>query len=200
MTKKASFFFIASCLSLFVPVPPRFAFGIVLVLCANLTVFAVIMLKTLIERIGIGKYKNFLFMAGVLTVTFILYVLIEFLLPLTAFTLGFIVYIIPVSLFMNELVFPDNVQPLKQALPEAVKSCGILSMLGLLFFVLRELLAYGTLSLPGRTGLHIFGIFKSLGFFPVFFWASIPGSLILLAFLLVLLSAVYRRYKIGEEL
>ena len=200
MTKKALFFFTASCLSLFVPVPPRFGYGVVLVLCASFIVFAVIMLKAFIDRIGIEKYKNFLFMTGILALILFLYALIEFLSPLTAFTLGFIVYIIPVSLFMNKLVLPDEGQPLEQALKQGLKSCGILSMLGLLFFALRELFAFGTLSLPVRSGLRIFGIFKGFGFFPVFFWATIPGALILLAFLLVLLSAVYRRYEIKEEL
>ncbi|WP_428771547.1 hypothetical protein V1L52_05825 [Treponema sp. HNW] len=200
MTKKALFFFTASCLSLFVPVPPRFGYGIVLVLCASLIVFAVIVLKAFIERLGIEKYKNFLFMLGVLALTLFLYALIGFWSPLTAFTLGFIIYIIPVSLFMNKLVFPDEGQPFKQVLRQGLKSCGILSMLGLLFFALRELLAFGTLSFPARSGLRIFGILKSFGFFPVFFWATIPGALILLAFLLVLLSVVYRRYEIKEEL
>ena len=199
MTKKASFFFTASCLILLVPVPPRFAFGIVFILCAAVIVLAAVMLKALIEYIEVKKYKNLLFMPGILAVTLFLYALVGLWSPVTAFTFGFIMYILPVSLFMNTTVFTDEQCPLKQMLIRQLKECGILSILGLFFFAARELLAYGTLSLPVRSGLQVFGILKGLGFFPVFFWATIPGALVLLAFLLVALAAVYRRYGIKED-
>ncbi|MGP1601381.1 hypothetical protein [Treponema sp.] len=199
MTKKASFFFTASCLILLVPVPPRFAFGIVFILCAAVIVLAAVMLKALIEYIGVKKYKNLLFMPGILAVTLFLYALVGLWSPVTAFTFGFIMYILPVSLFMNASVFADEHCSLKEMLIRELKNCAVLSVSGLFFFAARELLAYGTLSLPVRSGLQVFGILKGLGFFPVFFWATIPGALVLLAFLLVALAAVYRRYGIKED-
>ena len=199
MTKNASFLFTASCLSLFVPVPPRFAYGLVLVLCANVIVFSVILLHAFIDYLGITKGKTLFSLIGPMGITVLLYALLTLWSPLTAFTLGFIIYLIPVSSVISDTVFTPQPSSLRDEIRKGAKLSLLISSLGLSFFALRELFSYGSLSLPARTGLRILWIFGNFRSSPVFFWSAIPGALILLALLLTVLMFVYRRYEGGEE-
>ena len=199
MTKNASFLFTASCLSLFVPVPPRFAYGLVLVLCANVIVFSVILLHAFIDYLGITKGKTLFSLIGTMGITVLLYALLTLWSPLTAFTLGFIIYLIPVSSVISDTVFTPQPSSLRDEIRKGTKLSLLISSLGLSFFALRELFSYGSLSLPARTGLRILWIFGNFRSSPVFFWSAIPGALILLALLLTVLMFVYRRYEGGEE-
>mgnify|MGYP000878931234 FL=1 len=199
MTKNASFLFTASCLSLFVPVPPRFAYGLVLVLCANVIVFSVILLHAFIDYLGITKGKTLFSLIGTMGITVLLYALLTLWSPLTAFTLGFIIYLIPVSSVISDTVFTPQPSSLRDEIRKDAKLSLLISSLGLSFFALRELFSYGSLSLPARTGLRILWIFGNFRSSPVFFWSAIPGALILLALLLTVLMFVYRRYEGGEE-
>ncbi|EPF30718.1 hypothetical protein [Treponema maltophilum] len=199
MTKNASFLFTASCLSLFVPVPPRFAYGLVLVLCANVIVFSVILLHAFIDYLGITKGKTLFSLIGTMGITVLLYALLTLWSPLTAFTLGFIIYLIPVSSVISDTVFTPQPSSLRDEIRKGAKLSLLISSLGLSFFALRELFSYGSLSLPARTGLRILWIFGNFRSSPVFFWSAIPGALILLALLLTVLMFVYRRYEGGEE-
>lgn len=199
MTKNASFLFTASCLSLFVPVPPRFAYGLVLVLCANVIVFSVILLHAFIDYLGLTKGKTLFSVIGTMGITVLLYALLALWSPLTAFTLGFIIYLIPLSLFISDTVFAPQGSSLRERAHMGAKLSLLISSFGLLFFALRELFSYGSLSLPAGTGLRILWIFGNFRSSPVFFWSAIPGALILLAFLLTVLMFVYRRYDGVEE-
>ena len=199
MTKNASFLFTASCLSLFVPVPPRFAYGLVLVLCANVIVFSVILLHAFIDYLGLTKGKTLFSLIGTMGITVLLYALLTLWSPLTAFTLGFIIYLIPVSSVISDTVFTPQPSSLRDEIRKDAKLSLLISSLGLSFFALRELFSYGSLSLPARTGLRILWIFGNFRSSPVFFWSAIPGALILLALLLTVLMFVYRRYEGGEE-
>lgn len=199
MTKNASFLFTASCLSLFVPVPPRFAYGLVLVLCANVIVFSVILLHAFIDYLGITKGKTLFSLIVTMGITVLLYALLTLWSPLTAFTLGFIIYLIPVSSVISDTVFTPQPSLLRDEIRKGAKLSLLISSLGLSFFALRELFSYGSLSLPARTGLRILWIFGNFRSSPVFFWSAIPGALILLALLLTVLMFVYRRYEGGEE-
>lgn len=199
MTKNASFLFTASCLSLFVPVPPRFAYGLVLVLCANVIVFSVILLHAFIDYLGITKGKTLFSLIGTMGITVLLYALLTLWSPLTAFTLGFIIYLIPVSSVISDTVFTPQPSSLRDEIRKGAKLSLLISLLGLSFFALRELFSYGSLSLPARTGLRILWIFGNFRSSPVFFWSAIPGALILLALLLTVLMFVYRRYEGVEE-
>ena len=199
MTKNASFLFTASCLSLFVPVPPRFAYGLVLVLCANVIVFSVILLHAFIDYLGLTKGKTLFSLIGTMGITVLLYALLTLWSPLTAFTLGFIIYLIPVSSVISDTAFTPQPSSLRDEIRKGAKLSLLISSLGLSFFALRELFSYGSLSLPARTGLRILLIFGNFRSSPVFFWSAIPGALILLALLLTVLMFVYRRYEGGEE-
>ena len=199
MTKNASFLFTASCLSLFVPVPPRFAYGLVLVLCANVIVFSVILLHAFIDYLGLTKGKTLFSLIGTMGITVLLYALLTLWSPLTAFTLGFIIYLIPVSSVISDTVFEPQPSSLRDEMRKGAKLSLLISSLGLSFFALRELFSYCSLSLPARTGLRILWIFGNFRSSPVFFWSAIPGALILLALLLTVLMFVYRRYDGGEE-
>ncbi|MGI5172083.1 hypothetical protein H0R92_00580 [Treponema sp. OMZ 840] len=199
MTKKASFLFTALCLSLFVPVPPRLGFGLVVLLYANIIVFAVLFLHALIDYLNIKKYKNPAAMTGTLGITMLLYALLTVWSPIIAFTLGFIIYIIPVSLFMSNGFFKSEYPTLKQTAYASLKDAAVLSVLGILFFTIREILAYGTLSVPSSNGLRVITVIGYIHAHPVFFWATVPGALVILAGLLGVLSFMYRRYAKGED-
>ena len=183
MTKKHIFIYIGACLSLFVPAPARFAYGIVLIIFADIILMTVIAVKLLLQRLKLDLYKNFLCALAAAG---------------TLFTLGFTVYLIPLSAFVMHAVTEEKKNG-EDTLIGGLQDCTFLSAAGLLFFAVRELFAYGSLSFPDSEGINVFSLLPDFIPFPVFLWAGIPGSLILLALFVTVLAFVYRKLEANSK-
>lgn len=199
MTKKVAFLYVGACLSMFVPAPPRFAYGIVLVLIANMVLLITIPIKVAIDYFKIYRYRTVLLLLVAVTLTIFCYQILTLFSPIMALSVGFVVYLIPLSSYTMGFIFLEKTNSISEAYKKSLKSNGILSVFGLVFFLLREFLAFGSISFPGMNGIIVFNLpFDFLVTFG-FFWKSIPGALILLAGFLVILSLVYRRTEITRR-
>lgn len=198
MTKKNMFIYIGACLSFFVPSPARFAYGIVLIVFANIVLMTVLAVKLLLQRLKLDLYKDFLCALAAVGMSVFVSEVLSLWSPVTVFTLGFTVYLIPLSAFIMHTV-PEKKQSSENTLIGGLQDCTFLSATGLLFFAARELLAYGSLSFPDFEGIHVFSLVPDFINFPIFLWASIPGALILLALFLMALAFVCRKIETKNE-
>lgn len=199
MTKKIMFMYIVACLSMFIPAPPRFAYGIILLLIADVVLFLTVPAKAIIEKFSIKKYKTILLLLIGVSLTLFCHQILTLFSPIMALSVGFVVYLIPCSSLIFGFILSKKIKPISEAYAESVKTIVTLTLLGLLFFLLREFLAFGTISSPGMDGIIIFELpFHFLSTYS-FFWSTIPGALILLAIFLVILSAIYRRKEIEQR-
>lgn len=199
MTKKIMYIYIVACLSMFVPSPPRFAYGIVLLLIANIVILLTIPAKATIEKLNIEKYKMTLLLLIGLSLTLFCHQILTLFSPIMALSVGFVVYLIPGSSLLTSFILAEKTKSISIAYTESLKTIKNLTLLGLLFFLLREFFAFGTISLPGRDGIIILDL--PLHFLSAysFFWSTIPGALVLLAAFLIVISAVYRRKEIMQR-
>lgn len=198
MTKKHIFIYIGACLSLFVPAPARFAYGIVLIIFADIILMTVIAVKLLLQRLKLDLYKNFLCALAAAGMSVFVFELLSLWSPVTLFTLGFTVYLIPLSAFVMHAVAEEKKNG-EDTLIGGLQDCTFLSAAGLLFFAVRELFAYGSLSFPDSEGINVFSLLPDFIPFPVFLWAGIHGSLILLALFVTVLAFVYRKLEANSK-
>lgn len=194
------YIYIVACLSMFVPAPPRFAYGIVLLLIADVALLLTIPAKAAIEYFSIEKYKTILLLLIGISLTMFSLQILTLFSPVMALSVGFVVYLIPGSSLFTSFMLSKKAKSTSLTYAEALKTIAILTLFGLLFFFLREFFAFGSISFPRRDGIIIFNLpFHFLSAYS-FFWATISGALILLAGFVVVLSAIYRRKEISQRL
>ena len=88
-------------------------------------------------------------------------------------------------------------------LKASLKSSTGFSLFSILFFALRDIIGYGTLSFPsgmGITEIKLFDIASSEISFLGMFWASVPGALILIAIEILVVASINRNLNIIESL
>ncbi|MFI3257184.1 MAG: hypothetical protein R3Y36_02675 [Spirochaetales bacterium] len=193
--KKNMFIYLLSFLSIFIPAPPRFAYGLILIFLFNIILLLIKLVNETTEKFDITKYKVVLLLFVVISVSILYHQLLTLFSPLMSLTIGFVIYLIPVALLPINYITPFKEYFCSKTYSELIKLLGIFSGYSLLFFFLRELLAFGSISYPGRNGIVIYH-------FPIeflsdynFFWSSIPGALILAAAFLVTVPAIHFKNK-----
>lgn len=195
MKKNLYFIFIAASFALLVASPGRLAYGIPLIiellfLTAAGTVFNIFLQTTELESL------NEIICVSVIIFLTVLYkqILIMFS-PVIALTLSFVIYIPAVSAFLLSMVFSEQAEPFQKNM----KTAGIFAVFALLFFFLRDILGYGTLTFPARNSIAEKYIFDSEASAFLSFFAAIPGALLLLIFCMVLLLTVQIKMNIIER-
>ena len=96
--------------------------------------------------------------------------------PVIALTLSFCLYIPALSVFLLASVFQGQANADGASFEPAL----LFSAFALLFFLLRDVLGYGTISLPVSNGIKESYLFNSYDTAFLSFFATIPGSLLVL--------------------
>ena len=98
-----------------------------------------------------------------------------------------------VAVLMLGRFFDNRGMSLKIALVGNMKESGFFSIYAFVFFLLRDIVGYGTISFPVPSGIFKLELPTLSYFSPFTFWASIPGALVLSGLLLASLSFI-RKY------
>lgn len=185
---------IAAFLAILIPTPGRFVYGVTIILEMAILMFIGTLLDVLIKKLNLVHLKTVLLMLIILFIAVFYRQIIVILHPEVALVLGFVMYLPPVSLFLLGFLYRDSDMSLKTRLSKnAIMILGVI-LIGLLFFLLRDVLGYGTFTFFGKHHQIYEKVLlnpEKLGIFS--FLASIPGSLMLLGILLYL--HIYVSYK-----
>ncbi|MDE6067718.1 MAG: hypothetical protein K2F89_02025, partial [Treponemataceae bacterium] len=115
--------------------------------------------------------------------------------PVIALTLGFVIFLPPVSVFLFGNVFAERTPYPSDALRQSL----VFSAFALVFFFLRDLLGFGTISFPMPNGIGEARFFDSRSTAFCSLFASVPGALLLVVLCMAALLTVQRKMNIIEK-
>jgi hypothetical protein len=186
-------------LALLLPVPARFALGIVIFLLYNFIVLGCTLFTPLVIRLDMRGLYQFLMVFFVITLTLIFKQLVIFFSPVIAMILSLPFFVTAFCAFHNggfSGLESANAPPrgLKARLGVKMRQSLVFSGFALGLSLIRELAAYGSVSFPTPQGMAELPL-PMAGQWPTsFFWGSIPGTLVMGAILLALVFFVHNNF------
>lgn len=199
--KNKTYFFIAAMLAIFVPAPGRFAYAIVLLLLFNIQIATLTFFYHISSLLKIEKFRNVLMVLELIFVTILFKQLLILFCPIMAFTLGFCIYLPALSTVAIQFLFEKRNKNLSAHFLEGISKSLVFSGYSLLFFLLREILGFATISFPGFK--HIIIVHLPIDIMTVSagaFFSTIPGSLSMIAILLAIYIFVSKKFEIIKNM
>ncbi len=195
MKKNDLFTYLLLSLLILVFSPGRLAYGLVLVLEYNFILFFSILLAKLISILNLAELKNVCFCFSVIFLAVLFKLLTRLYSPMISFNLGILFYMPAISVILLGNIYETTEKfSFVKALQIVMFKNFYFSVFALVFFILRDFFAYGSISLPCSPGVYnlfTLGNFK-YSFVGVFF-ASIPGALCMTAVSYLLASVLISR-------
>ena len=196
MKKRSIYVLIATILTVLVPTPGRFVYGAALVIELNFIMLIGTLINSLVKKIKLEELNTLIILATIISTTILYRQILILICPEVMLTLGFMIYLIPISVFSFGYLFSNQNEPLAVRLKLNMVHILTFSVYVLLYFLLRDLAGYGTFTFFGK-GHQIFEKVlispNNLGFFSIL--ASVPGALILSSILLFIHIFVRNRFE-----
>lgn len=197
MKQKKSFMYIASFLMLTIPATGRFVCGLTLVIELFFLELLGILINSLVSKLKFNEIRTYFVMFFMIAITILYRQILVLTYTEIALTLGFVLYIPPVSVYLTHTLFTDNEEPLAVRLKANLLSTVVFSLIILGFFLFRDVAGYGTFTFFGRNHR----IFEKVLFNPdkigIFtFFASIPGALILTSLIIYFIMFLRNKVRI----
>ena len=179
MKRKSTYVFLAAALMMLVLAPGRFVYGVVLVVELNFIVLMGTLSVSLVKKLKLDEIQSVTVIFLMLASTVLYRQIIVLMQPEIVLTLGFLIYVIPLSFYSIGYVFADTEKKLSERLKNNMIQSLMYSIFALLFFLIRDLLGYGTFTFFG-TGHQIYEkvIIKAERTGLLSIIASVPGALI----------------------
>lgn len=193
MNRNTVFMYIAVSLVMLVPVPGRLYYGIPVIVVLNLLMVLTTLFSKFMDYMRFYSLKPISILLLMVGITIFFRQLLILYSPVTALTMGFILYMPTVAVLMLGRFFDNRGMHLKVALIGNMKESVFFSIYAFVFFLLRDIVGYGTISFPVPSGIVKLELPTLSYFSPFTFWASIPGALVLSGLLLAVLSFI-RKY------
>ena len=197
MRKNIFYILITAYLALLIQTPGRFVYGLTIMIELFLLVLVGTLSISLIRKIKLEEIASLILMTILIAFTILFRQILAITYSEIALTLGYILYFPTLSIFLLNNLFIIESESLKIRLISNVKSSMIFIVLGLLFFLFRDIAGYGTFTFFGKNhNLYekVLFITDEIGIFS--FVASIPGALIMSGLLLLMISFISKKIKI----
>lgn len=196
MKKRSIYVLIATILTVLVPTPGRFVYGVALVIELNFIMLIGTLINSLVKKIKLEELNTLIILATIISTTILYRQILILICPEVMLTLGFMIYLIPISVFSFGYLFSNQNEPLAVRLKLNMVHILTFSVYVLLYFLLRDLAGYGTFTFFGKAHQIFEKVLISpdnLGFFSIL--ASVPGALILSSILLFIHIFVRNRFE-----
>lgn len=200
MQQKNNFYInVAVSLTMLVPVPPRFTYGLILVITFNLLILSGTLFKRMLEILRMQNVLNPLMILFLTSVDMLVGILLTYYDPLLSLSLNFVLFL-PVftSLIIGRLLANKDM-PLFPLLKKNMLYSGFITLISLVFLFIRELFGYGSITLPQLTGPVHYQIIPPEHILTGIFFATIPGGIILTALLLAFLTFLKKLFLAVKE-
>lgn len=188
--------YIAAFLSVVIPVPARFGWGIIMLFTMNVVMILGTTAKFLIRKLDIRELEPVCLLVFLFSVTIFCKQILIMYSPIAALTLSFSLYLIPISTFILGYILTDKEMDPRVLYAKNMSASGIFTGYALFFYLIRELLAFGSISFPVRKGVHVIRIFSENMPEYTFFFATIPGAFVILAILVAIFAFIERHVDI----
>ena len=194
MKKYSNYLYLAAFIAIMIPTPGRFVFGFTLLLELFLLTILGNLFYYFLERLNFTEVKHMLVLAFLITFATIYKEIFVIVQTEVALVLGLLFYLPPLSIFVIYNILRNRNKALTTKLIQTAPESLLFFVFGLFFFLLRDILAYGTFTFYGKNHMIYENVLfetDTAGFFS--FFASIQGELVV--FGLILLVAKYIDYK-----
>lgn len=200
MTRKSTYFYFAAALALLVPVPGRFAFGIVMLLLFNFLILCGVLFHHAILYLHLKELRNILLAIEQVALVIFFKQLLILYCPVIALNLGFLMYLSAFSSGIILYVYRETPPRLALDLQCNLGKSAIFSAFAAAFFLIRDIVGYGTitfplwrkigcLTLPTTEGLAATGSLV----------ATIPGAFMLLGLVSLAFLLIHRKFTAIRE-
>ena len=181
MEKDVSFSYMLASFALLIPFPGRLAYGIILIILLNIQMLTVPFFRNLVEFLKLDDLLSVLTAVMLLCESIVFNQLLSLYSPLMALTLSFVIYLPAVSSFIISHLYPldPSIDRLGE-LRNNMKYSLTFSVFAFIFFLIRDIIGYGTITFPGRKELVCISLpALDEGIHVGVFLASIPGAVLL---------------------
>lgn len=184
---KKIWFYIAANLAILVPVPGRLAYAVIMLVIFNAQMAVVTLLFHAVHRLRLAGMRNSLLALAAISLSIFQKQLLVIFCPVAALTLGYCVFIPTLVSVIMDFFFLDYEHGARSHLVSKMRGSAFLTVPSLLFFLLRDVAGYGTVTFPGWRHILVFRFpYNPESTGACVFLATIPGSLCLIAGVLVL--------------
>lgn len=189
---KKIYFYITAILALFIPLPGRFVFAFYILLLFDLQIFLLTLVFHGANKLKIGGLKEPVLIFSIIFLTILYKQFLYIVCPVVAITLGFCIYLPSISTYTITFFFGKKVNSLSKHLFNNMRACGYNTLTCLVLFMMRDLIGYGTLTLPGwKRIIYLKFPFALENTHAGAFFSTIPGALLFLSVCL----AIYIFFK-----
>lgn len=196
MNKKNALQYIIVVAAFCIPSPARLGYGFILIFAYNFLTLVLATVKYLLVKSNLDTYSKILQLILAIAFTVLCRQLITLYSPLHALVLGNILYIIPVSSFISGIIATECAPSFLLDIKKFMAHSAFVSLFALIFYIVREYFSFGTLSFPSHDGMFLLNVPKLNILGSGYFWASIPGALVLFALFILLISVISKHHEI----
>ena len=191
--------FTTAILSFIIPLPSRFAYTLIMLITVNFVMLSGTGFKMFIDKLDLQNLEPPLIIIFMISMTLLFKQFLILFSPIIAITIGFVIYLAPVSSFMTGHILEPKEKYKSNPFAINMRNSGIVSGIAVLLSIIREFLAYGSFSLPFRGGLHIYKYpFIKTDTFS-FFFSTISGALFLTGIVVALFFFINRKIEIDRR-
>jgi len=185
------FLFILSLLPIIIATPARFGCGLVIILLLNLIMILGTTVRFFMSKVSTGNTERLIILLFLIFITIIYKRLLVLFSPILGIILSFALYFVPLSPISLELLVSKDDYSNVHVFGKNMAYSGLYSLVLFFFFIIREFLAYGSISFPVRSGIIPFEYFP----WHSSFWATISGGFILISIIYVILMFVDKKLE-----
>lgn len=197
MKKNSLYIYITAYLALLIPTPGRFVFGLTVLLELLLLVIVGTLTSSLIKELKLEEINTLVMMSVLVAFTILYRQIFVIIYPEIALVLGIIFYLPTASLFLLNNIFDKTDKTLLVRLKRNILKTSVFSLIGIVFFLFRDIAGYGTITFFGQKH-HIYEkvLIDSNKIDLFSFFASIPGALILAGLILFVYILFIKKFNI----
>lgn len=203
MKNKNLYFYLTAYLALLIPAPGRFVYGFTLMMELFLLSFVAFFSIIFVQKIKFEQLKSIIFILIIISFTILFRQLMIFINAEVVLTLGFLLYLPPVSLLILNILFTQKQEDFLPQFNHNVIKTTIFTFGGMIIFLIRDIFGYGTFTFFGKNHfIYEKVLFNSndIGIFSLL--ATIPGVLVLIGllyFIYIKISNKFDIIKLKEE-
>ena len=149
MKRRSVYVLIATILGILIPSPGRFVYGVTLVIELISLMLIGTLTTSLVKKLKLEELSTIIVLMIIISTTILFRQIMILIQPEVMLTLGYIIFLMPVSVFMIGYVFIKDEKPLKEKLRFNMSHILTFSVYALLFFLLRDIAGYGTFTFYG---------------------------------------------------
>ena len=184
-------------LALLIPIPGRFVFGITIVIEHLLLTLVGTLINSLVNKLKLKELKTVIILLTMISATIFFRQILVVTYTEIALSLGLLIFLPPVSLFIIQIIFSDLEKPLIRRLKTNSIQTAIFSLNTLIFFLFRDIAGYGTFTFFGKNHRIFEKVILNPDKVGIFtFFASISGALVLTGLVIYLFMFIRNKARI----